>query len=46
MELKKKVLTYIQWFYFFINIGALIGQVSMTYAEKVSFVPMCVLLYF
>jgi len=26
---------HLQYFYFFINVGAMVGQISMTYAEKV-----------
>jgi proton-dependent oligopeptide transporter, POT family len=29
-----------QYFYFFINVGALVGQITMVYAEKVRFVSL------
>lgn len=38
--------SWIQYFYLFINIGALIGQITMVYAEKVKCVLSCHYFYF
>jgi hypothetical protein len=43
--MSKQTLTQ-QYFYLFVNIGALVGQVAMTYAEKVITFPLCMISIF